>query len=128
MPRSDQRLLYLCLPCDVTAPARARRALRDLAELAELHEDVALIVSELVTNAVVHSGGSAHDSIFVALTRDDHRVRIDVDDPGYSRGVPTPRAVGHPSNSSGLRLVQRAATRWGTQGAPRRRVWAELAM
>ena len=48
--------------CSEHAPALVRAALREVGELGAVRDDAILIASELVTNAVVQSQGSAaHD-------------------------------------------------------------------
>ena len=54
--------LRLLLTPDVDAPAAARRALRTL-PLGETADDVLLLASELVTNAVLHAGLDADQVI-----------------------------------------------------------------
>jgi anti-sigma regulatory factor (Ser/Thr protein kinase) len=96
---------------------------------------VALLVSELVTNAVVHSAsGRADGTLLVAyqLAREGPdpkrlRLRVEVRDlgsPGYPRRCP------HALESSGrrgLEVVEALASRWGVGCHPRGRVvWFEL--
>src|SRR6266540_6833469 len=96
---------------------------------------VALLVSELVTNAVVHSAsGHADGTLLVGyqLARDELdpkrlRLRVEVRDlgsPGY------PRRCRHALESSGqrgLEVVEALASRWGVGRHPRGRVvWFEL--
>jgi anti-sigma regulatory factor (Ser/Thr protein kinase) len=96
---------------------------------------VALLVSELVTNAVVHSAsGRADGTLLVSyqLARDELdpkrlRLRVEVRDlggPGY------PRRCEHALESSGrrgLEVVEALASRWGVGRHPRGRVvWFEL--
>src|SRR5690242_3762847 len=76
---------------DLTAPARARRAVRGLSrELdPELVDDVTLLVSELVTNSVKY-GGDGRLRLAVRSDSPQH-VRVEVIDQG-SGFVPTARA------------------------------------
>jgi anti-sigma regulatory factor (Ser/Thr protein kinase) len=105
-----------------------RAALSQIKELGAAREDAILVASELVTNAVVHSGGSPADTIQVrtVLVRGD--VSISVHDPGLSDDTPHLRdanvlqASGH-----GLRIVKQLARRWGFERDCGYRVWAELA-
>lgn len=91
------------------------------------HEDLVdtagLLVSELVTNAVLHA--RAAPTVVVRLVRD--LLRIEVIDPS-SR---LPRAKGYAVDSStgrGLLLVDRMAEAWGTEIRPGggKVVWFEL--
>ncbi|MDT0345938.1 ATP-binding protein [Streptomyces sp. DSM 44938] len=84
----------------------------------------ALLVSELVTNSVRHSGSRA---VRVTVTRTGRNVvRVAVVD--ASRTMPERR---HPRDDAvsgrGLVIVEALTTRWGTDPLPRgKRVWAEL--
>ena len=68
-------------------------------------------MSELLTNAVVHSGLSPADSIAFRLSRHGSRLRIDVDDrDGFTGSSEYPRATrrrGH-----GLTIIDRLTLRW----------------
>ncbi|MFD4764889.1 ATP-binding protein [Streptomyces niveus] len=74
---------------------------------------VQLLVSEIVTNAIVH--GSA-DSVSLRLSCDDGgEVRIEVDD--HSPGSPEVREAGPEDESGrGMRLVAHFARDWGRKG------------
>ncbi len=70
-------------PEDVT---NARHALDRLANLlpSEKLEDVRLVVSELVTNSILHAGLSPDDQISLTVTVSDEAVRGSVCDPGQA--------------------------------------------
>jgi DNA-binding NarL/FixJ family response regulator len=111
-------------PADVSAVPRARDFVRDLlgTQDAELVATVELLVSELVTNAVVHA--SSAPRVEVALDGDTARVQVYDDDPA----LPT---AGEASTSSlggrGLFLVEQLATRWGTEPhGDGKVIWFEL--
>jgi anti-sigma regulatory factor (Ser/Thr protein kinase) len=110
------------------APAAARTAVSKwLGRDVDRHvlEDVKLLVSELVTNAVRHQ--SEQGPIELELSRRRGSVRVEVADPGSGFhkpkvGEPLPDALG----GRGLLIVERVAARWGvTPGRPTR-VWFEL--
>ena len=110
------------------APAQARKAvsrwLRDRVDGALL-DDVQLLVSELVTNAVRHQSASGEIEMAVALA--GRRVRVEVSDPGsgFSKpkvGEPPPDSLG----GRGLLIVDRVASRWGVTPGQPTRVWFEL--
>src|SRR5207244_9706501 len=92
--------------------------------------DVELLVTELVTNAVRHSGLEPSDEVTIRLTAAPGYVRGEVSDggrplPEIALPVETPGTGG---SGLGLLLVDRIATRWGVDhGAPGARVWFELA-
>ncbi len=66
----------------------ARHALDRLANLLppEKLEDVRLVVSELVTNSILHAGLSAYDQISLTVIVSDGAVRGSVCDPGPASG------------------------------------------
>lgn len=118
--------LNLELPCDRDAPATVRDALRDVDSLGWLVGDAMLVASELVSNAVVHSGAGSHDLLDVHLKLGRGRLLISVHDPGRSGRVATPRPDDDAFGGLGLRLVQQLSDRWGAERTDGQRVWAEL--
>jgi anti-sigma regulatory factor (Ser/Thr protein kinase) len=86
-------------------------------------EMAVLLVSELVTNAVVHARGS----ICVTVHADAHWVRIEVEDHGRGRPVLRPTRKDEP-DGRGLAVVDKLATDWGIeQRATQKVVWFEIA-
>jgi serine/threonine-protein kinase RsbW len=123
----ERLLLSVTLRSDRTAPARAREALRDVPELANIRDDAALVVSELVTNAVKHSGATDADLIMMNIFVDAERAKIQVHDPARTERMPRLRE--HRSqhvDEWGLRLVDRLARKWDTELGDGRIVWADL--
>ncbi|MFI7010393.1 ATP-binding protein [Streptomyces sp. NPDC050145] len=87
-------------------------------------ETLILLVSELVTNAVVHTGRPA--VLRLALPVGSGVVRVEVAD--VSSRPPAPRhAEGSETNGRGLELVDVLADRWGwrPEGAGKA-IWVEL--
>ncbi|MGZ6565169.1 MAG: ATP-binding protein [Solirubrobacteraceae bacterium] len=129
MPSARAELLHLRLPCDSAAPREARRALGQIREIAPVFEDAALIVSELTTNAILHSGAGPGDEIELRAELGIGVLVIEVIDEGRSDTTPHTRP---PDNSSpggfGLPVVAALARRWGTERSEGMRVWAELAL
>jgi anti-sigma regulatory factor (Ser/Thr protein kinase) len=127
-------LLRLELNRDREAPAAARGAISewcpDLAGDAGRRETLLLLVSELVTNAVLHSQGPADAPIRVSVRVEDERVRVEVTDAGkrFTRGsheLPRPGARST-IGGYGLYVVDQAAKRWGVDRACGTRVWFEI--
>jgi anti-sigma regulatory factor (Ser/Thr protein kinase) len=88
---------------------------------AHLADDVALIVSELVTNAIVH----ARSAPVVRGTYEHSRLRLEVDDRDVA--PPTIRTADRQVGGYGLRIVDRLAHTWGwIPTRDGKRVWAEL--
>ncbi|MFF2644805.1 ATP-binding protein [Streptomyces niveus] len=98
--------------------ATARRVAADVLGEAGVRDrdaigTVQLLVSEIVTNAIVH--GSA-DSVSLRLSCDDRaEILIEVDD--HSPGSPEVREAGPDDESGrGMRLVAHFASEWGRKG------------
>jgi anti-sigma regulatory factor (Ser/Thr protein kinase) len=110
--RSAATRLRVALPADISAPALARHAVREVLAGLDLDDrqadDIMLVASELVTNAVEHGERPAR----LELDHDDGRLTMRVFDAGETAPelrVPSPREA----RSRGLQLVERLATRWG---------------
>ncbi|MDQ1676296.1 MAG: hypothetical protein QOC93_1440 [Actinomycetota bacterium] len=114
------------LPAELTAVRRARDMLRAAADGLGLSEDAAevacLVLSELVTNALVH--GAAPVSLRVRAS--PRRLYIEVTDGARYR--PHRRvAAATDENGRGLELLQALSHRWGVRPrATGKVVWAEL--
>jgi anti-sigma regulatory factor (Ser/Thr protein kinase) len=128
-PTCSDEAIRIALPCGPVAPRIAREAIRRVLGTTQVGDDAALVVSELVTNAVQHSGCEPNQTITVDARVSGGCVRISVHDPGQSTETPT--VLDHPitpSGGLGLRLVERLARRWGSDRPDGRLVWAELAL
>ena len=92
-----------------------------------VQEDVLLLVTELVSNAVRHAGVGPDETVHVEVRRWSQRVRVEVVDPGTDfRRIP-PRSSTDDPGGWGLVLVDRIAARWGVgRGSSRTCVWFEL--
>ena len=90
---------------------------------ASVIEVAVLLVSELVTNAVVHAQGP----ICLTVHTDAHWVRIEVEDAGHRRPV-VRAATLDAVDGRGLLVVDKLATDWGTERrATHKVVWFEIA-
>ncbi|HKH25812.1 MAG TPA: ATP-binding protein [Acidimicrobiia bacterium] len=93
---------------------------------AEEVEALQLVVSELVTNAVLHAPKSRR--IGVELFWDENGVRVNVSD--ESSNEPTRRGPDQslPEEGRGVQLVDAIADRWGTErrGWDGKTVWCEV--
>jgi anti-sigma regulatory factor (Ser/Thr protein kinase) len=109
----------LVLPAGVHAAWAARRAIAQNApKLApSLKDDLSLLVTELVTNAVQHGAGDDRP-IRVEFRRQGDRIRVEVVDPGSAFEPPDPPTNGNSSGGWGLFLVDQIAERWGVSPAP----------
>jgi hypothetical protein len=110
--------------------AQARRLTRSRLSgwsvCADTCDTAALVVSELVTNAIVHAAGQR---VVCELRDADDLVRIAVRDEGCAPGEPRP-SPRRPDeeHGRGLLLVAAVSRAWGAQDTgPGLLVWAELA-
>jgi len=118
--------LTLTLPKDPISPGRARRALDGLGD--ELPPDVAdrsqVVVSELVTNAVMHAPPGSDIRLELRLSMGGLRVAVVQPGPMFEPVIVEPE-VGQESGW-GLHLVSNLADRWGIIGNDRVTVWCEF--
>ena len=105
---------------------RARRLVAEQCRLwgcGDLAADAELVVSELVTNALLHGDGQCEFRVSLS----DAALRIQVIDAGA--GMPDPRTVGQrDEHGRGLLLVSALCAAWGVEALPGggKMVWAEL--
>ena len=107
----------------------ARHALDQLADLlpAEKLEDVRLVVSELVTNSILHAELSPNDQISLTVTVLAGSVRGRVCDPGSGFDLPSePSPRSDMSGGWGLPIVEMISDRWGVQQNSCACVWFEI--
>lgn len=111
---------------DLSAVSQARRAVRavlDRWELTPLMPDTELLVSELVTNALVHARSDTALTLAVA----DGILEVGVTD--KAPGVPAPPAdeTNPAEGGRGLRLVELVSDEWGVVELPEgKQVWFRL--
>jgi anti-sigma regulatory factor (Ser/Thr protein kinase) len=121
-------VLALDVPCDEDAPGRVRQALMDLESLGWVLGDVMLVASELVTNAVLHSGCLDKHRLKVRAWLDNRHIRISVTDPGLSGGDAQVAALAPSPGGWGLRIVDQLAAEWGSERDDGYQVWAEMSL
>jgi anti-sigma regulatory factor (Ser/Thr protein kinase) len=109
----------------VAADARAAIAPLSAQLGTRLAGDLALLLTELVTNSYRHSG-AAHEAIGVEVSLGPGRVRCEVTDqgPGFLTGPLPPDRRGE--GGWGLYIVDRMVDRWGVRSGPPTRVWFEI--
>lgn len=103
--------------------ARSRLAGSGIGDDEPLADTLVLLISELVTNAVVHTGCPA---VLRMLFAAEGGVRVEVAD--ASDRPPRPRhAEGEDTNGRGLELVDGLADRWGWQpDGVGKSIWCEV--
>jgi anti-sigma regulatory factor (Ser/Thr protein kinase) len=126
----DPRTMRVSLERDPQAPSLAREALAGFIEKSQLASTelgtLTLLVSELVSNAVLHSDAQPGSGIVLrAHLLEADAVRVEVIDSG-SGFTATPRDPGRPHGGYGLYLVETQATRWGVDQQGGTCVWFEL--
>jgi anti-sigma regulatory factor (Ser/Thr protein kinase) len=111
-PRYAFSVASMRVPGDRSGAAQARHFVRDtLGEWGidgDVLDDCQLLVSELVTNSILHARSEA----LVSLERSPESLRVSVCD--ASSAPPEPRVCGPDDVAGrGLLLVERLARRWG---------------
>lgn len=92
---------------------------------AEPTRAVLLLVSELVTNAILHGGADATSGLCLELSVSPKTVRVEVRDPGG--GLPIePNQAPDREGGWGLVLLDRMADRWGVKPEPEHTIWFEI--
>ena len=115
--------VVVAFPNDPKASGAARRLLVREGLDADLDHTVCLLVSELVTNAVRHSGlpDTARIVLAARLTPDFARIEVRDSGPGFDPDVR------HDGDGFGLRMLDALAARWGVvRDEHGTRVWFEV--
>ncbi|GAA4229838.1 anti-sigma regulatory factor (Ser/Thr protein kinase) [Streptosporangium album] len=91
-------------------------------------DDVVLLVSEVVTNSVVHSGSGSGGRVEMAVTVSPRAVLVEVCDAGSGVSAPHVRNDPEAEGGRGMFLVDLLADRWGTCDDARgfRTLWFEV--
>jgi GAF domain-containing protein/anti-sigma regulatory factor (Ser/Thr protein kinase) len=125
-PDGGERAANLRLAADLSAAGQARRFLSEVLTRWGVSEDVgeeaALPLSELVTNAVLHTGSDVR----MVVRLDASALRIEVHD--ASAVLPNRRSHDVEAGTGrGLELVEALCERWGVQPTPEgKAVWFEV--
>ncbi|WP_255952561.1 ATP-binding protein [Streptomyces odontomachi] len=126
----NPRRLRFGLVAEPCAAAQARRMTRTWLTAWQVSDETcdsaALVVSELVTNAIVHTSSR---QIVCELSDETDRVRITVGDEGCTSDAPPCRSAERDGeeHGRGLLLVAAVCSAWGAQEwGSGLQVWAEL--
>jgi hypothetical protein len=112
-PRAARTVVTQCLDGRVAPPVLA---------------SALLVVSELVTNSVRHSGLAEGRDVVVRVRLWGERCRVEVEDPGCDGAILPLHSDPEAGARTGLDVVQALSERWGVvraAGGPTR-VWAQL--
>lgn len=127
---TKRELRHQLRQADLRAVAEVRRLLREQLcrwGVPGLIDTAELLVSEVVTNALVHTDRGAE--LTATLTgASAHRLRVEVYD--FAAHHPKARvAADHAPNGRGLQIVRALADAWGVRSQPLgKTVWFELTM
>jgi anti-sigma regulatory factor (Ser/Thr protein kinase) len=112
----DAKIVSFTVPGGKRAAGVARRSVLSskIGVPGVMRQRVALLLSELVTNAIQHGGAGPHETIHVRLSSTPERVRVEVFDPGTDGGPPRDRLEAE-TGGFGLLLVDRLADGWGRE-------------
>ncbi|MGH2797112.1 MAG: ATP-binding protein [Thermoleophilaceae bacterium] len=129
MAIKDARVVSFTVPGGKRAAGVARRSVLSskVGLPGVIRHRLALLLSELVTNAIQHGGAGPHETIAVRLASTPKRVRVEVYDPGSRGGGPRDRLETE-TGGYGLLLVDRLADGWGRKesGTGGSLAWFEL--
>jgi anti-sigma regulatory factor (Ser/Thr protein kinase) len=117
------------LPASAVCVALARHRARAQLALWAFDDDtcdaVVLVISELVTNAIIHTSS---ESVVCELRDGADTLRIEVHDQGRGGLIPGARRASEAECGRGLLLVEELSAAWGVEDTPlgTRAVWAEV--
>lgn len=106
-------MMQRSFPADASSAAGGRRwVVEQLLLVGECADDVAVLVSELITNSVLHAGLAPGEMIVVRASRRRGQVRVEVRDEGGRFDKPSAGPL-RTEGGRGLKLVEALAADWG---------------
>ena len=127
----ESPVLALDLETNREAPSVARAAIAGFSEDRDLAETtlatLTLLVSEVVTNAVIHPEVEDRGDIQLRARFAGDMIRVEVTDGGEGF-EPRPRDPTRSDRGYGLYLLEQQAERWGVERADGTTVWFELSL
>lgn len=115
------------LPPNHEAPRYARQAIEEHLNghvTPQEQQDLRLLVTEVVTNAVVHAPHAEGPDLHLAVS--ERCLRAEIRDRGSGFEPPAPPREASRAGGLGLVCVDRIATRWGISGEDGTCVWFEI--
>jgi anti-sigma regulatory factor (Ser/Thr protein kinase) len=124
------RHVVASLQGNVEAPGRARRVLAEHVR-GRVPEDLLptleLLVTELVTNGVLHGGANGNAAVMLHVHLHERLVRVQVTDPGGGFDPQSAFRTPGPDGGWGLLMVRQLSDAWGAaREAGRSRVWFRI--
>ncbi|MBA3262213.1 MAG: ATP-binding protein [Thermoleophilaceae bacterium] len=112
----EAKTVSFSMPGGTRAASIARRSVTSIEAGLPLgvRHRVALMLSELVANAVQHGGAGAHDIVEVRVRSTRRRLRVEVIDPGW-RGIEAPQRIQHPDGGYGMLLIEHLSSGCGRE-------------
>jgi anti-sigma regulatory factor (Ser/Thr protein kinase) len=127
----ERSVLELELEQNREAPSRARAAIAGFSENRDLDAatlaTLTLLVSEIVTNAVIHPDAEPPGGIRLSARIAAGLIRVEVTDEG-SGFKPEPRDPAKSDRGYGLYLLEQQASSWGVDHGGGNTVWFELSV
>jgi anti-sigma regulatory factor (Ser/Thr protein kinase) len=113
---TEAKTVQFSMPGGTGAASIARRSVISIEAGLPLgvRHRVALMLSELVANAVQHGGAGPDEVVEVKVRSSRQRVRVEVLDPGWG-GTHPPERIQHPDGGYGLLLIEHLADCWGRE-------------
>ncbi len=130
-PNGRATRMDVAVAAGLDAPVAARAAVAPWLATrvsARLLGDVELLLSELVTNSVLHAHGPRPAAIRVSVEICDGLVHLEVEDGGDDAVIAARRPDQEHGGGFGLYLVESLAERWGSRHDGSTCVWADLAI
>jgi anti-sigma regulatory factor (Ser/Thr protein kinase) len=128
-PHDEKSLLELELEQNREAPSLARAAIGSFCENRDIEAatlaTLTLLVSEVVTNAVIHPEVEPPGGVRLSARMADGLIRVEVTDEG-SGFRPQPRHPERLERGYGLFLLEHQASAWGVERRAGNTVWFEL--
>ena len=122
-------LTQFVLPADPRAPSAARTLLGlCVGPLLDTHvlSDAQLLVSELVTNSLVHGGLGVDEGIVVCIQLDSEALQLEVRNSGVTGTIASNGGDPERGRGFGLDIVGLLSTDWGVRRDGHTAVWAEV--
>jgi anti-sigma regulatory factor (Ser/Thr protein kinase) len=113
---TEAKTVSFSMPGGTGAASIARRSVTSIEAGLPLgvRHRVALMLSELVANAVQHGGAAADQVLHVHVKSMPGRLRVEVVDPGWGEAEP-PERIQHPDGGYGLLLIEHLSDGWGRE-------------